>query len=89
MLPHHGQGFNNAIMDATLLVEVLKEVYEGQKTLSEAIQGHEDEMRPRGTKEVETTLETMNTQAERDLKKPPLFTIGLNRPEVATSTSNL
>jgi len=89
MLPHRGQGLNNAIMDAALLAEALREFHDGQKTLAEAIQGYEDDMRPRGTKEVETTLETMKTQAECDLKKSPLFTIGLHRPEDATSTSNL
>lgn len=88
MLPHRGQGLNNAIMDAAMVVQAIRDVVDG-KSLEEAVQEYEDEMRPRGTKEVETTLDTMVTQWQRDLKKSPLFTIGFNRPQDPASKTNL
>jgi 2-polyprenyl-6-methoxyphenol hydroxylase-like FAD-dependent oxidoreductase len=88
MLPHRGQGLNNAIMDAAMVVQAIRDVVDG-KSLEEAVQEYEDEMRPRGTKEVETTLDTMVAQWQRDLKKSPLFTIGFNRPQGPASKTNL
>lgn len=89
MLPHRGQGLNNAIMDAARLVEAIKRVVDEKKARNEAVQEYEDEMRPRGTREVETTLDTMLAQWQRDLTKSPLFTIGFNRPQDVESKINL
>lgn len=89
MLPHRGQGLNNAIMDAAKIVQAIKAWTDGSTSLQKPIQEYEDEMRPRGTREVETSLETMISQWKKDLDKSPLFTIGFHRPQDAASKTNL
>jgi 2-polyprenyl-6-methoxyphenol hydroxylase-like FAD-dependent oxidoreductase len=44
VLPHRGQGLNNAICDAANIVDVLVAVQKGEQSLSDAIKEYEDEM---------------------------------------------
>lgn len=88
MLSHRGQDLNNAIMDAALVVEAITKAHENPRNLSDAIQEYEDEMRPRGSREVEMTLAVVHSLRQRDFAKSPLFTIGFKKPqreEAATS----
>lgn len=57
MLPHRGQGLNNAVKDASDLVDAIEAAVNGAKTLEEAVTAYEEEMRPRGAKEVALSLE--------------------------------
>lgn len=52
-----GQALNNAIQDAALIVEQLKTVALGEKSLEAAISAYEAEMIPRTSKEVDLSLE--------------------------------
>ncbi|KAF2170151.1 hypothetical protein M409DRAFT_19757 [Zasmidium cellare ATCC 36951] len=57
MLPHRGQGLNNAVKDASDLVDAIQAAATGSKSLSEAVTAYEAEMKPRGAKEVALSLE--------------------------------
>ena len=52
-----GQGLNNAIEDAYRIVQAIMSVAEGSKALETAITEYESEMIPRGSKEVQLSLE--------------------------------
>lgn len=79
MLPHRGQGLNNAIMDSAGLIDAVMKVVEGKQDLSEAIDEYEAEMRPRGSAEVDLNLQQMQLTAQRDIEKTPLYKIGFDR----------
>lgn len=78
MLPDRGQGLNNAMADARFLVDAVVSVVNDKKTtLGEAVTAYEDEMRPRGAKEVKLTY--AQAVASRDFDKvynSPIFTVG-------------
>lgn len=78
MLPDRGQGLNNAMADARLLVDaIVSAVVEKTATLSEAVTAYEDEMRPRGAKEVKLTYQ--QAVASRDfstIANSPIFRVG-------------
>lgn len=57
MLPHRGQGLNNAVKDASDLVDAVQAAVTGSKSLHEAVTAYEEEMKPRGAKEVAMSLE--------------------------------
>jgi 2-polyprenyl-6-methoxyphenol hydroxylase-like FAD-dependent oxidoreductase len=81
MLPHRGQGLNNAFMDAAEIVNALKNVQSGGKSLRQAIQDYEEEMRPRGSEEVDLSIETMMTQSTpKTFARSPLQRLGMHRP---------
>ena len=48
----HAQGLNNAFQVAALIVEALKSVASGAKSLKEAVDAYEEEMIPRASEEV-------------------------------------
>ena len=79
MLPHRGQGLNNAIMDAAGLVEVVEKVTAGAQELSEAVKAYEEEMRPRGAKEVELSFQAMQANSTKNITKSPLYKFVLHR----------
>ncbi|KAK4503811.1 hypothetical protein PRZ48_004726 [Zasmidium cellare] len=57
MLPHRGQGLNNAVKDASDLVDAIQAAFTGGKSLKEAVTAYEEEMKPRGAKEVAASRE--------------------------------
>lgn len=72
-----GQGLNNAMKDAASLVEAICSVTMGEKTLTEVITAYEDEMKPRGAKEVMLSLEqALKARDQKTLKDSPLFQQG-------------
>ena len=79
VLPHRGQGLNNAICDAAHLLDALKEVFDGSKNLEQAIKEYEDEMRPRGAKEVNLTYQRMLLTAEGRFGESAMANIGFNK----------
>lgn len=81
MLPHRGQALNNAIMDAAMVVQAIKKARENQRDLADTIQEYEDEMRPRGSREVDMTLEVMHSLQRRDFATSPLFRFGFKKPQ--------
>ncbi|EXJ73137.1 uncharacterized protein A1O5_04286 [Cladophialophora psammophila CBS 110553] len=52
MLPHRGQGLNNAFKDASEIVAAFSAVYTGSGSLKDAIDAYEAEMIPRGAAEI-------------------------------------
>lgn len=78
--PHRGQGLNHCIADVEKLVEALKGVRTGSKTLPEAIDGYDKEVVARGAAEVQDSK--ANALAVLDWKRmmeSPLFKSGLAR----------
>ena len=58
---HRGQGGNNALRDAERFVSAMKEVQEGKKTLKQAVDDYDVDVRTRGVQEVEVS--TVQTHA--------------------------
>ncbi|KAL1861556.1 hypothetical protein Daus18300_008819 [Diaporthe australafricana] len=78
MVPQRGQGLNNAMKDAANLVDAIKAaLITREQTLKDAIDAYETEMKARGTREVELSLEqarkASNSQA---IKESPIFKFG-------------
>jgi 2-polyprenyl-6-methoxyphenol hydroxylase-like FAD-dependent oxidoreductase len=79
MLPHRGQGLNNAIADADYLVSaIISVVMDRDKPAQEAIDVYEAEMRPRGGKEVELSFgQAMKSRDVGTLAtESPVFKVG-------------
>lgn len=81
MLPHRGQGLNNAIMDAAEILEAVKRVAEGDASLGEAIGAYEAEMRIQGSEEVDRTLEVAANASFSRFQASPMVKIGLQKAE--------
>lgn len=81
MLPHRGQGLNNALEDAAKLVEALKATLkEGSMGLPEAVTGYEEEMVRRSGLEVETTAKAAAAGHDWEmLRQSPIFKHGANK----------
>ncbi|KAK6380699.1 hypothetical protein LTS17_004899 [Exophiala oligosperma] len=80
MLPHRGQGLNNAMKDASEIVDALTAVYKGQRSLEEAITSYESEMIPRGANEIRLTR--IVAEKRRDMEnKDPLILRGLQKAD--------
>ena len=52
---HRGQGGNNALRDAERFVSAMKEVQDGKKTLKQAVDDYDEDVRTRGVQEVEVS----------------------------------
>lgn len=78
MLPDRGQGLNNAMADARLLVDaIISAVIDKKATLSEAITTYDDEMRPRGAKEVKLTYsQALASRDFNNVANSPVFKVG-------------
>jgi 2-polyprenyl-6-methoxyphenol hydroxylase-like FAD-dependent oxidoreductase len=75
-----GQGLNNAIKDASDIVDAIKAATAGETTQREAITTYEAEMKPRGAKEVELSLEqALKARDANTIKDSPLFKHGWQR----------
>jgi 2-polyprenyl-6-methoxyphenol hydroxylase-like FAD-dependent oxidoreductase len=64
MPPHRGQGLNNALQDAAVLVDELKAVKAGNKTLSDAINAFEKDMKERTLQEIPISIAQVGTLTE-------------------------
>lgn len=77
MLPDRGQGLNNAMADARHLVDAIVSAVDEKTTLSEAITAYEDEMRPRGAKEVKLSYQQAVASRNFDtIANSPIFKVG-------------
>ncbi|KAK6221020.1 hypothetical protein LQW54_001592 [Pestalotiopsis sp. IQ-011] len=79
MLPDRGQGLNNALADADHIVSALKmAVLDETCSLQKAVSAYEDDMRPRGGKEVELSLEqALRSKNVRSMAEDaPIFRVG-------------
>lgn len=78
MLPDRGQGLNNAMADARLLVDaIISAVVEKKSTLGEAVTAYDDEMRPRGAKEVKLSYsQALATRDFNSVANSPIFKVG-------------
>ncbi|WPH01317.1 putative monooxygenase, protein [Acrodontium crateriforme] len=80
MLPQRGQGLNNAMKDASDLVDAFKIAISGECTLQEAITGYEHEMKPRGSKEVALSYEqAVKARDQSTILDSPIFKLGWKR----------
>lgn len=62
--------------DAADIVDAIKAAVEGVVPLQEGISAYDEEMRARGTKEVQLSYEQMLFSNTGDLKASPMFKIG-------------
>lgn len=61
----------------------MQSVHNNQKSLQEAIDAYEEEMRPRAGQEVQITLKAAHCAHDWDLlRQSPIFKLGANRAEV-------
>ena len=78
--PDRGQGLNNAMKDAADLVDAVRSVVAGNKSLAEAVTAYEEEMRPRGAKEVRLSYQQAVESRQWDtLKSSPMMRYGHER----------
>lgn len=65
--------------DAADIVDAIKSAVEGTMSLQEDISAYQEEMRARGTKEVQLSYEQMLHSNKGDLTESPMFKIGHQR----------
>lgn len=83
-----GQGLNNAIKDASDIVDSIVAAVDGRKSLKDAIAEYEAEMKPRGAKEVALSLEQALKARKTDtLKDSPIFKQGWKRGDAEAVTA--
>ena len=80
MPPHRGQGLNNALQDAAELVEQLKAVKSGEKSLSGAVGAYEKDMKERTLVEIPISVAQARMVHNFDtLLNAPFFKHGMNK----------
>jgi 2-polyprenyl-6-methoxyphenol hydroxylase-like FAD-dependent oxidoreductase len=80
MPPHRGQGLNNALQDATMLVDEFKAVKVGQKSLADAVVAYEKKMRSRASMEIPISIAHARMVRSFDtLMEAPFFMHGMNK----------
>jgi len=80
MPPFRGQGLNNALQDAAHLIDELKDVHTGAKSLSEAITDYEKEMKERAMTEMKVSILQAETVHQWDrLMEAPFIKHGMNK----------
>ena len=83
MLPHRGQGLNQAMADARYIVDAISLASMGTTTLGQAINAYEAELKPRGAKEVALSYEQAKTsRADSAWKASPVAKLGLAKARV-------
>lgn len=88
-LRDRGQGLNNAIKDASEVVDAVKAAIEGAQSLSSAVDAYEDEMRTRGAKEVALSYETAKKWTAKDLLGSQTMKLGYGKNDTAQLESEL
>ena len=72
-----GQGLNNALKDASAIVDAIKAAVCGDTSLHAAITAYEAEMKPRGVTEVKLSLEqALKARDQNTIKDSPIFKQG-------------
>ena len=80
MPPHRGQGLNNALQDSATLVEELVAVKNGEKSLAEAVDAYEREMKERSLREIPILVRTAQLGHDwGSLMDTPAMKMGMNR----------
>ena len=75
-----GQGLNNALQDSAEIMGSVKSVVFDGMPLKDAIDAYEEEMRPRGIKAAELSLQTAEMGAAwHKFTESPLFRLGHNK----------
>ncbi|QKX59694.1 uncharacterized protein TRUGW13939_06834 [Talaromyces rugulosus] len=83
MLPHRGQGLNNAMQDTGELYGAIKAIASGKSSLEPEITSYENAMRPRGVKDVDLSLETGQKMHVSYLQESPFLKMGFHKPKGA------
>lgn len=65
--------------DAGDIVDAIKAAVAGTQTLAEGVTAYAEEMRARGTKEVELSYQQMLDSNKGDLSQSPMFRFGYTR----------
>ena len=80
MPPHRGQGLNNALQDASALVDQLTAAHKGEKTLDEAVATYEKDMKERTLQEIPISIAQAQMVHSYDtLMNAPFFKHGMNK----------
>ena len=79
-----GQGLNNALKDASDIVDATKAAVEGKSSLANGISEYENEMRVRGAKEVAISHEQARQSSLEAILASRMFKIGLSRDDGET-----
>jgi 2-polyprenyl-6-methoxyphenol hydroxylase-like FAD-dependent oxidoreductase len=80
MPPHRGQGLNNALQDAALLVSELDAVSQGKKSLKEAVQAYEKDMKERTVKEIPISIaQAKMVHSWETLMNAPFIKMGMHK----------
>ena len=80
MPPHRGQGLNNGLQDAATLVEQLDAVKHGKKTLKEAVQAYEEDMKERTLKEIPISVaQARMVHSWETLMNAPFIKLGMHK----------
>ena len=75
-----GQGLNNAMKDASEIVDGLTSAFNGKQSLKEVIKSYEAEMIPRGATEVGLSRELADRRTYAKYEDD-VVRMGLNKPE--------
>ena len=80
MPPHRGQGLNNGLNDAAVLVEQLAAVKQGKKSLKEAVEAYEEDMRERTVKEIPISIaQARMVHSWETLMSAPFIKLGMHK----------
>lgn len=80
MPPHRGQGLNNGLQDAAMLVERLDAVQKGEQSLKEAIVAYEEEMKKRTIEEIPLSIAQARMAHQfENLMNAPFIKHGMNK----------
>lgn len=86
MLPQRGQGLNNAMKDASEIVEALVAAANGRSSLEAAVMAYEKEMKPRGAEEVALSYEqAIKAREQSTIRDSPIFKVGWARNSAGES----
>jgi 2-polyprenyl-6-methoxyphenol hydroxylase-like FAD-dependent oxidoreductase len=83
MTPHRGQGLNNALLDASSMVEMMRKVVFGGEELEACVGKYDEEVLARGKEEMAVSLkQTMFIHDWETLMESPMVKIGMRQIRV-------